>query len=191
MSDLTASGNAKRTPFQRERDLVKVSNLYLSGHTQHEIAEEINETPEYVLTGITITQQTISSDLKLLHRRWLKESNYKIDRYKARELARLDKIEREYWQAWERSIEKKPIIAPNGKVVMIDDEIQYFSPDGDPRFLAGIERIVEQRRKIFGIDAPTKIAPTTPDGENPYMYAEGSELISLARRIANAEDTQE
>lgn len=31
-----------------------------------------------------------------------------------------------------------------------------------------------------------KVAPTTPDGENPYMAADSQELIDLARKIANA-----
>lgn len=33
-----------------------------------------------------------------------------------------------------------------------------------------------------------KIAPTTPDGENPYMNISAEQLIELARRIAHAGD---
>lgn len=35
-----------------------------------------------------------------------------------------------------------------------------------------------------------KIAPTTPDGENPYMSVEPAELVELARKIANAGGTE-
>ena len=31
-----------------------------------------------------------------------------------------------------------------------------------------------------------KIAPTTPDGENPYMAMDADELIAIARKIASA-----
>lgn len=42
------------------------------------------------------------------------------------------------------------------------------------------------------LDPPVnKIAPTTPDGENPYMNAEASELLELARKIANAKHTDQ
>jgi hypothetical protein len=34
-----------------------------------------------------------------------------------------------------------------------------------------------------------KTAPTTPDGENPYMGAEAGDLIEIARKIANANNT--
>ena len=36
---------------------------------------------------------------------------------------------------------------------------------GDPRFLDIVLRCNEARRKLLGIDAPTKIAPTLPDGQ--------------------------
>lgn len=35
-----------------------------------------------------------------------------------------------------------------------------------------------------------KVAPTDPTGENPYMGAEASDLIELARKIANSGTTQ-
>jgi hypothetical protein len=30
---------------------------------------------------------------------------------------------------------------------------------------------IERRCKLFGLDAPTKIAPTNPEGTNPYRIA--------------------
>lgn len=41
------------------------------------------------------------------------------------------------------------------------------------------------------LDPPiTKIAPTTPDGTNPYMSADMDELKELARKVVNAGATQ-
>src|SRR5262249_57160402 len=40
--------------------------------------------------------------------------------------------------------------------------------DGDPAFLAAAREALADLRKLWGLDAPTKIAPTTPEGEEPY-----------------------
>ena len=48
----------KRTPIQRERDLLEISSLYLRGITQAEIASQLG-----------VSQQQVSYDLKILQRR--------------------------------------------------------------------------------------------------------------------------
>jgi hypothetical protein len=146
----------KRTPFQHERDLVLIAELYLRGRRQVDIADQVNMQAEYVATGITVTQSQVSHDIKKLHDRWVKKSQVAIDQVKARELARLDELEMEYWESWLSS--KKPQhVVINGQALRVDGKYIYESPSGDPRFLQGVERIVEQRRKVFGLDAPAKV----------------------------------
>lgn len=150
----------KRTPFQHERDLVLIAELYLRGRRQVDIAEQVNCQVEYVAVGLTVTQSQISHDIKKLHDRWVKKSMDSIDNVKARELARLDELELEYWESWQQS-KKKQIVMVNGQALKVDGEYIYENPVGEPRFLQGVERIIEQRRKVFGLDAPARTDLTT------------------------------
>lgn len=52
---------------------------------------------------------------------------------------------------------------------------------GDYRAADRVIRIMERRAKLFGLDAPTKYAPTSPDGEDPYESLSEKEVH---RRIA-------
>lgn len=48
--------------------------------------------------------------------------------------------------------------------------------------------IMKRRASLFGLDAPTKIAPVTPDGKNPYLASEMREsLMQKLRNIARGE----
>jgi hypothetical protein len=43
---------------------------------------------------------------------------------------------------------------------------------GDPQIINSWIKLSESRRKLLGLDAPTKIAATNPDGTAPAAYAE-------------------
>jgi hypothetical protein len=124
--------------------------MYLQGKLQAEIAEELG-----------LSQSTISNDLASLHQEWIKTAVSNFDEVKARELARIDQLEREYWQAWQRSLKneetaiQKQIETAAGlrKEAMKKARGQA----GDPRFLDGIQWCIEQRLKIFGIYEATKL----------------------------------
>ena len=45
-------------------------------------------------------------------------------------------------------------------------------------------RVMERRARLNGLDAPQKIAPTDPSGENPYLSASDDELRAMAVKIA-------
>ena len=52
-------------------------------------------------------------------------------------------------------------------------------------------RIMERRAKLLDLDAPTKIAPTDPSGENPYIRLPDNELRAVARRVLGLADETE
>lgn len=146
----------KRTRFQIENDRQFISDLYLQGLTQDKIAKRINADPE---REYTLTQQTISNDIRRLQELWLKSSLRDFNEMKAQELAKVDRLEREYWRGWESSQEDAETIRQEGSK---DDDgqaginkIVKTAKDqaGDPRFLQGVERCIERRCKILGIDA--------------------------------------
>jgi len=150
MSEEKARRKPRRSKSQLARDRRRIAELYLEGWLQADIAGEVG-----------LSQSTVSNDLKALHAEWLKSSLIDFDEAKAREIAKVDKLEREYYAAWRRSCEDAETVRQEGKP---PEEGEKDQPDkvvrtrkgqaGDPRFLAGVQWCIEKRCKILGIDAP-------------------------------------
>src|SRR6516164_10438951 len=87
-----------RRPLEREHDLRETAALYLRGLTQHEIAQRLK-----------VSRQQIGYDLKVLQRRWQESALADFNAKKAAELARVDELERTYWEAWARSCQAREI----------------------------------------------------------------------------------
>ena len=128
-----------RKPAQITRDRLRISGLYLKGWLQVEIAEEVG-----------LHQSTVSRDLKALQKQWQHSALVNVDEAKAKELARVDHLEREYWEAWERSVGEY-------RTKKTEDI------NGDPRYLSGVQWCINKRCELLGLDAPSKheIGPLT------------------------------
>src|SRR5450755_1763137 len=87
-----------RSPGERERDLRETAALYLRGLTHFEIAQRLK-----------VSRQQIGYDLKVLQRRWQESALADFNAKKAAELARVDELERTYWEAWERSLQAREV----------------------------------------------------------------------------------
>ncbi len=91
----------------------------------------------------------------------------------------------ELTDAWERSknADKSVVKQTSGAGSDKEDRtaVKLTDQDGNKDYLAEARRALADIRKMWGADAPTKIAPTTPDGESPYMGNEQvrSELRKL------------
>lgn len=140
---------ARRTSAQREKDLAYTAKKYCEGVIQAEIADELG-----------VTQATISNDLNELRSRWLASSIRDFDAARAEELAKVDNLEREYWEAWKRSCEDAETVTEkivgDTKNKRGEKTRRVEGQAGDPRFLAGVQWCIERRCKILGIDAPTR-----------------------------------
>lgn len=75
------------------------------------------------------------------------------------------------------------------------DATWLWASQGKPQAIDRVLRIMERRAKLLGLDAPTKIAPTTPDGDNPYgttpteqLFREIDALFEQARSRAVGSD---
>jgi hypothetical protein len=150
----------KRTPFQREEDLVQITRLYLQGRTQRDIAEVVG-----------VSQGQVNHDLKLIQTRWRESSIMDMNEAKQRELARLDELEREYWAAWEQSKNERTRArqesdgkSKDGKPNVVRATMEKEQRDGNPAFLAGVMSCIERRCKLLGLDAPAKAELTGKDG---------------------------
>lgn len=159
-----------RTKDERERDLDEVARLYLQGMTQAAIAAQLSKDSS---RSYTVTQRTISRDMEVVRKRWLDSSLRNFDAAKAQELAKIDNLEREAWESWHRSIGTRRVTSTGRETGGRDgnkDKAQVRTEDmlGDPRYLAQIQSCIDRRCKLLGLDAPAKIAPTNPDGTEPY-----------------------
>ena len=89
---------ANRTPSQRAFDRAFVARLCLEGLTQVQIAAMLSEE-----TGRPVTQQTVSRDLVAVREEWRTAALASTEQRVGEELARLDLLERTYWEAYKRS----------------------------------------------------------------------------------------
>lgn len=128
MSEKYARGKASAKKVAVAQRRKAVTDLYLKGHSQMDIADRFS-----------VTQQTISKDLRFIREQWLSDAVLNMDELKTVELAKLDHLERQYWSAWEKSVSKI--------------ENQY----GDPRFLNGVHKCIESRVRILGLEAPRQL----------------------------------
>lgn len=139
--------DTRRPEFQREADLLRTGELYIQGKTQIQIAEIIG-----------VSQGTISNDLKELQKRWKEKSIQLIDERKAEELAKVDQLERTYWEAWLKSCQYQEMSTMlNDKLVTVLVPLEQATPMGDTKYLAGIQWCIDRRCKMLGVDAPQKI----------------------------------
>lgn len=170
-----------RSPFERERDLVTISDMYCRGARQADIA-----------TAIGMSAARVKQEIRHLQDRWVESQLENINTYKTEQLAKIDNLEREYWDAWTRSIGTKQESKTNKKTGVAETglqcdltlaEIKRFEEAGDKKFLDGVQWCIEMRCKILGMFAPTKVAPTDPTGEEPYKSVSDEELVALAAKV--------
>lgn len=162
MGQLGTSTGEQHTIAER---IQRVSDMYLSGIRLPTIAEECD-----------VSRSTISTDLKFMRNVWLESALIDFDKAKGFELAKIDRLELEYWNAWSRSQnerERKLIVGePDTKGTGVKKikrlEKRTENQVGDARFLDGIMSCIRKRCEILGLNAPAKIAPTDPSGEHEY-----------------------
>ena len=173
----------------------KVAEMYLRGMYQSVIAEDLG-----------CDQATISRDLTALRREWLDRSVNHIEQKKAEQLAKIDRLEVTYWNAWERSKENAEVetveqIGVKTKTQKgVNGEEYSIVPErikknkrtegqlGNPAFLQGVQWCINKRCEILGLDAPKKQEHTGKDGapmtikveyvNTPYPVADVSSSAS-------------
>lgn len=185
----------RRTTFERERDLRDTAVLYLRGMLQWEIAQELNkrerpkgEIKEDTERPYTVTQQTVSKDIREIQTRWLGASLRDFDRARAEELAKIDNLEREYWSGWIRSCgeRKTTTVKDRGSIAtgpQHEAAVKREEMIGNPRFLEGVERCIERRCDILGLDAPKKI--DLMDSRNPRVMRQKDLIHELTSMFSN------
>lgn len=149
-----SSASEERFAILNRRRLV--ADMYLRGTAQYLIAHQVG-----------VHKSQITRDLEFIRREWMASAIRDFDAAKAEQLAKIDRLEQENWDAWERS--KAVAEVRTAKTIRdADGERTEASKReegqvGDPRFLTGVERCIELRCKLLGIIS-TKLEHSGPDG---------------------------
>ena len=153
----------------------QVAERYLKGAAQATIARELS-----------VSKATVSADLKAVRREWRDSRIRDFDEAVTVELEKLVLLEREAWTGWERSQESVETVSVHQRGADKHIEKTVRQQTGDPRYLEQIQRSIVARRALLGLDAPTRIAPTSPDGEESYHIHAMRELLRLTEQTPAA-----
>jgi hypothetical protein len=146
-----------RNPRERFRILERrrrVASLYLRGVNQWEIGRQLG-----------VTQQCIARDVQALEKEWLASAVVDIDAAKAKELARIDRLERVAWRAWRRSCQRKERATTRLEKKLADDAQQGKTVtskhtelrDGNPEYLKRVEWCISKRCELLKLNPPQRL----------------------------------
>jgi transposase len=151
-----------RSKTEIENRRQQVSDKYLRGMPQMQIADELG-----------VNQATISRDLAELRKEWLERSINHIDQKKAIELAKLDRLEVTFWEAWELSLKDVETITEEvGGKYGPKTTTRREGQSGNPAFLEGVLKCINKRCELLGLDAPKRTELTGARGEPLKVHLE-------------------
>jgi len=143
-----------RNPDERESQLEQIAYCHLMGQSQRAIAADLK-----------ISQPTVSNDLKEIRSRWLASSVRDFDAAKSIELAKIDLVEAEFWQQWEKSKELKRTrkqedgLTERGEI--IKTTVVEEQRCGNAAYLNGVMSCIDRRCKLLGLDSELKYQDLT------------------------------
>jgi hypothetical protein len=163
----------RRSPAERERQRTEAISLHLCGVPVQAIAEKLG-----------VHRNQLGRDIAVAHRDFVESQRMgRVERI-AFELAKIDNLERTYWEAWERSLhdsvrvvtarEDFPVDAPTAtrscegdgvgmpsrqQAVLTKTRAQRRVDErvGNPAFLVGIQWCIDRRVKLLGLDEPVQV----------------------------------
>lgn len=158
----------KRSKIQQERDRTTIAELYLRGWSQSKIGDYLD-----------LDQSSVCRELKKIRAAWKAEAVRDYDIHIEEQMLRLSMIEAEHWGAWQRSqasreqtLTEKLSEAVSGSDSRVKDQKRTESRVGDPRFLEGLLKCIQERSKLLGLCPTTDSAhsseiPQTAPGLSP------------------------
>jgi hypothetical protein len=188
----------RHTLYERMERRRKVAKMYLEGETQERIATQL---------GCSIG--TVGADLKVIRQTWINNSVRDFDERKSEELAKLDRLEKEAWEALHKSKKEEETLDVTEEFVRVNvrgskkgahrlipvkkvvKQKTKGPKAGDPRYMEVIERCIEMRLKIMGaIGKDEKAAGTVVNINWNEMEKPSSpdEPDALEERIKALED---
>lgn len=143
------------------------------GKTYREIGEAVG-----------MTEAGVRLALRRIYKRQVPPEE--VDAVRAEHRAKLEHSAAEALAAWERSKGAKRRAIVRGKDANSNPTTTQIVEEqaGDPRFLSRYNEALLQIRTMLGANAPTKVAPTLPDGQPlPQPTPKDDDPQALADRI--------
>lgn len=149
-------------------------------------------THERIAQELGLERTTVTMMLKRIGNRHLKTIQDEVASIRAEQLDQLSYIADEAMQAWESSKAPSKSASKTSKKRTSggagDDEtrVETKERDGNPAYFTAAMKALEDIRKLLGLDAPIKVAPTNPAGDKPYSLAriQGMDDNEIETRIA-------
>jgi len=181
----------KRSTGQVEADRLLVAELFVQNYSFREITAKVNERAAHEKWGYSISLTQVFYDIKKLLGEWKEQRNDFIENHITIELAKLDKIEKECWEAWHASKQGRLKTRVDGGVTMQDGSTKGGSvidrtletSVGDVRFLDRIQGCIDKRIDLLGLAAPTRSISL---GMEVHTYKTEEELNSEINRLAQS-----
>ena len=164
----------KRMKDYRQAQIVRldiIAQLYKRGYSYSEIKAEVMTR----LNLKTYSLRTVHKDVNRLLEEWRNTRIENFDHSVQLELARIDELIKEAWQAWDKSKEdyvqksSKQKGLPNVKgeddednkssevlTILMEQSAREINQTGDPRYLDLIHKLLIERRKLLGLYSPEK-----------------------------------
>jgi hypothetical protein len=191
-----------RTKQEREQDLIFIAPFILKGVGYTQIAKELAANRTY-----EISVKSVTKDAKAIVDQWHKETLATLSKAKAREIAKINNLERVYHEAWERSCQplRKKVVKRGGDMVTDPqtNERRLLNPNevreeetmvqrvGDARFLLGIERCIAARVKLLGLDKQAAELPGQGGDVSEYTAPEVRDITFSVRPRRDREAIEE
>ena len=141
--------------------MLVVAEMYLKGRSMREIGLQI---------GVSISQ--VKYDLDAVRKEWREARPAEYSALVDEQLAKIDRLEREAWDAWESSkgVQETTIVATEGTVgdgqqLPRKATIRREQAHGNPAHWENAFRCVDRRCKLLGLDAPTRAEHSGPGGK--------------------------
>jgi hypothetical protein len=152
----------------------RVAAMYLQGMSQWEIGRQLG-----------VTQQCIAKDVQALEKEWLASAVVDIDAAKAKELARVDRLERVAWGAWRRSCQKKEKATTRLEKKLHEDAQLAKTVtskatelrDGNPEYLKRVEWCISKRCELLRLNPPQRLE----HGGSAELPPIQTEMVELTR----------
>ena len=153
----------KRTEGEKEVDKEFVLDLYLKGFSFTAITDGLNDSREY-----NVSRTQVTKDIKQEIELWKNERLDDISASVQLEIQKINVLEMEYWKAWIKSQKNQKTITTSaknnvneqkkvvGRTEISKTERQEES-SGDVRFLQGVERCIQKRCELSGLDRAKEI----------------------------------
>lgn len=180
----------KRNENEKLLDRVAITDMLLRNMSLRQIAEELNKKNE---GRYEITFQQVYYDVKKLQQEWYQEAQELIEHGIVREIKKLDRIEAECWEAWEKSKKgKRSTIMQGGFVGEDGKEIagnivnrKIDSSTGEVKYLEMIERCIIRRAELLGVIFPQKKDDGSTGGniDNALILMEKKEIEDEIKRL--------